>query len=314
MSPSPVRLDKESLFADLGYLPHPGQLEVHRSRALRRVLACGSRWGKSTCAAMEAVAAALDPRDVSKGWVVGPTYELAQLIYQRVLEVLEKKLAHRIVAIVPREHRIQIRNLSGGLSEIRARSADNPDSLLGEGLDWVVVDEAARLKASIWEEHLSQRLIDRGGWALLLSTPRGKNWFHKLYKRGQGKDPDFASWRCPSWTNPHLDREVIEREKGRLDEAAYLAEYGAEFVGNEIDRCDVCGDPDPEASGMVVLTRDEELVSCWECGNPVSKNGRAVRGVMNGEPRLDVVHLFPGRGEVALPFETSADPALPPAR
>jgi hypothetical protein len=35
--------------------------------------------------------------------------------------------------------------MAGGQSEIRAKSADNPISLLGEGLDWVVVDEAARV-------------------------------------------------------------------------------------------------------------------------------------------------------------------------
>jgi hypothetical protein len=38
---SALRLDREKLFERLGYKPHPGQLEVHRSRALRRVLACG---------------------------------------------------------------------------------------------------------------------------------------------------------------------------------------------------------------------------------------------------------------------------------
>jgi hypothetical protein len=34
-----VALDKIAFFRDLGYQPHPGQLEVHRSRAPRRVVA-----------------------------------------------------------------------------------------------------------------------------------------------------------------------------------------------------------------------------------------------------------------------------------
>ena len=47
MSQAPPRLqiDKRALFHDLGYEPHPGQLEVHLSSAPRRVLACGARWG-----------------------------------------------------------------------------------------------------------------------------------------------------------------------------------------------------------------------------------------------------------------------------
>ena len=70
-------IDREKVFEDLGYRPHSGQLEVHRSGALRRILACGARWGKTRCAAMEALVAALEPREESMGWVVAPTYELA---------------------------------------------------------------------------------------------------------------------------------------------------------------------------------------------------------------------------------------------
>ena len=42
-----VRLNKPALFQQLGYEPHAGQLAVHRSKAKRRVLACGVRWGKT---------------------------------------------------------------------------------------------------------------------------------------------------------------------------------------------------------------------------------------------------------------------------
>ncbi|MGH9363379.1 MAG: hypothetical protein ACRD2T_15835 [Thermoanaerobaculia bacterium] len=69
-----MRLRKEPFFRDLGYKPHPGQLAVHRSTAPRRVLACGVRWGKTRCAAMEGLAAAMEPKPLSRGWVVAPTY------------------------------------------------------------------------------------------------------------------------------------------------------------------------------------------------------------------------------------------------
>jgi len=179
-------IDKEQLFADLGYRPHPGQLEVHRSRAPRRVLACGVRWGKSLSAAMEGIAAALQPCDRSFGWVVAPTYELADKIFREIVLYVSMHLRSRIVRLTERE--LLLINLGGGRSAVRAKSADNPDSLLGEGLDWLIVDEAARLKPEIWQAYLSQRLIDKQGWALLISTPRGKGWFYELYRRGQ--DPE----------------------------------------------------------------------------------------------------------------------------
>src|SRR5678815_4878676 len=76
-----ARLNKEALFARLEYEPTPGQLEVHRSRAPRRVLACGVRWGKSTLAAHEAIAAAMIPAEHSIGWVVAPTYDLSRRVF-----------------------------------------------------------------------------------------------------------------------------------------------------------------------------------------------------------------------------------------
>src|SRR5262245_23104441 len=136
MPKTTLKIDKEKLFADLGYKPHSGQLEIHRSGARRRVLACGVRWGKSLSAAMEGVAAALAPCDRSFGWVVAPTYELADKIYREVLLVVTIHVHSRIVKLTERE--IVLLNLGGGKSTIRAKSADNTDSLLGEGLDWLI--------------------------------------------------------------------------------------------------------------------------------------------------------------------------------
>jgi len=148
-----LELSKRALFQSLGYEPHEGQWAVHESMASRRVLACGVRWGKSLCAGMEAVAAALVPSERSFGWVCGPTYDLADKVFREVTYIVARHLQHRIVSLKDSERRIVLRNLGGGLSEIRAKSADNPVSLLGEGLDYLIVDEAARLRPHIWEGH-----------------------------------------------------------------------------------------------------------------------------------------------------------------
>ena len=179
---------------------------------------------------MEAVIAALEPRKRSCGWVLGPTYDLADKIFREVIVVVMEHLRHRIITFKESEKRLLLRNMGGGVSEIRAKSADNPVSLLGEGLDWLIVDEAARLKPVIWQSHLSQRLIDKRGWALLISTPRGKGWFYDLFLRGQGRDPEYRSWNSPSWENPHLDRALIEQERTRLPERVFNQEYGGQFL------------------------------------------------------------------------------------
>ncbi len=302
-----MRLDKRALFATVGYAPHPGQARVHRSKAPRRVLACGVRWGKSTCAVYECVAALMEPREVSIGWVCAPTYDLAERIYRRVVSVVDRHFHHRVLERNERERKLVVCNLGGGRSELRAKSADNPDSLLGEGLDYLVVDEATRLSASIWEEHLSQRLIDKRGWALLLSTPSGWSWFAKLHRRGlKDRDADYKSWNAPSWENPRLTRSVIEAERGRLSADNFDEQYGGEFVGENPFPCDVCGGPSPDVIGMVLLRDDEQLAECAECGKPVDEKGHtlvrreASGAVMFQSIRLVerpgcVVHLPPGK-------------------
>ncbi len=225
-----ARFKKSAFFRDLGYEPHAGQVEIHASPAQRRVVACGVRWGKTLCAAMEGVAAAMEPKSRSMGWVVAPTYDLADKVYREIVLIVAEHLRHRIVTLKENERKLVLTNMAGGLSEIRAKSADNPISLLGEGLDWVIVDEAARLKPSIWEGHLSQRLLDKQGWALLISTPKGKGWFYDLYRRGQGQDPDYQSWNYPSKTNPYLDAEAIEEERTRLPERVFREQYEAAFL------------------------------------------------------------------------------------
>ena len=296
MSGSELRLRKRELFAYLGYKPHPGQVAVHKSLAPRRVLACGVRWGKSTCAAMEAVAAMMAPSNSSLGWVVGPTYDLTERILRPVDEILRTKLSHRIVDIRPRERRIIIRNLAGGLSEVRAKSADNPDSLLGEGLDWLIIDEATRIKREVWESLLLQRLIDRKGWALLVSTPRGRDWYFQLYKRGQtDREPDYASWASPSWDNPHLSKELIEAERKRLPKETFDQEFAAEFIGHDLEPCELCGGPSPDIPGFVMLRGNRKLDKCPECGLWVNENGNTVMGMWpDGRPHLKIIDIRDG--------------------
>ena len=225
------RFDKLRFFADVGYEPHPGQLEIHQDDHPRRIVACGVRWGKTVCAAAEGLAAAMTPRERSIGWVAAPTYDLANKVFREIVLTAQRHLRHRIVRVSDSAGVIELRNMAGGISEVRAKSADNPVSLLGEGLDWLIVDEASRLKPGIWQAHLSERLIDKKGWALLISTPNGKGYFHGLYRLGQeGRDPAYRSWNKPSWTNPLLDSELIEDQRRQVPERVFLQEYGAQFI------------------------------------------------------------------------------------
>lgn len=290
----PLRLRKSDLFRSLGYEPHAGQLEVHRCRAKRRVVACGTRWGKSTLGVYEAIAELLQPREHALGWIVAPTYELTSRIFARVVEVLHEKLKHRIRAYSLRGHWISVINLGGGVSELRAKTADRPSGLLGEALDFVIIDEATTVRDEVFDDHIAPRLVDRKGRALLLSTPGGPNWFYKEFRRGQhGKDSEYASFAKPTWTNPHVPAEAIEAERKRLGGELFMQQYGAEFLGVENFPCDTCGGPSVEmVSCTVVFDGGDDPPLCPECGKYVDEKGRTKVWLIDGKhPYTMAVHV-----------------------
>src|ERR1051325_6723078 len=104
------RMHKPALFEMLGYAPHPGQIEIHRSSAQRRIVACGVRWGKTLAAAMEGLAAAMQPADRSVGWVVAPTYDLCDRVFREVAIIAAEHLRHRIVSLKEHDRRLILRN------------------------------------------------------------------------------------------------------------------------------------------------------------------------------------------------------------
>jgi predicted phage terminase large subunit-like protein len=113
---------------------------------------------------------------------------------------------------------------------VQVKSADNPATLRGEGLDLVVVDETAHIPKFVeaWQQSLRPALSDRQGRAIFISTPRGFNWFWELYKKAE-TEADWASFQHPTWDNPFIEPEEIESAK-KLPQLVFRQEYGAEFV------------------------------------------------------------------------------------
>jgi len=123
------------------------------------------------------------------------------------------------------DRRIEFNN--GG--SISVRSADNPDSLRGPGLDGVFLDEAAFLSVEAWEKALRPALSDKQGWAMLASTPNGRNWFHDLFKRSAAW-PNWQRWQLPSSCNPLVTVAELCQIKASIGPRAYAQEHDAQFT------------------------------------------------------------------------------------
>jgi hypothetical protein len=232
-------------------------------------------------------------------------------VFRIVVEIVQKHFKHRVRTLSEREQRIVLTNFGGGVSEARGKSADRPATLLGEGLEWMIVDEAAQFHREAWDQHLSQRLVDRNGWALMVSTPRGPGWFYRMFRRGQRKiDAAYESWSMPSTANPHLDATAIEAERARLPADIFRQEYEGAFINVASEPCEMCKGPRHGALGVIFLQGETEPTRCPECEGVVDKNGDSVVGLSpDGSPRLTIIREFGtdwplGCPEVLISFET----------
>ena len=199
--------------------PHIGQSKVHNDSARFKVLRAGRRWGKTRLGVMECLDTA------SKGgraWWVSPTYKTGEVGW-RPLRTLASKVPG---AEIRRSERMIVLPTGGSVT---VRSADNPDSLRGESLDFVVMDECAFMQEDAWTEALRPALADRKGRALFISTPKGRNWFFNLWNQASSQ-PQWAAFHFTSYDNPYIDNAEIDAARGTLPEATFLQEFLAEFV------------------------------------------------------------------------------------
>lgn len=163
-------------------------------------------------------------------WIVGPSMDLAEKEFRVAWDLIVNR---GMIPVRRKSERELFMQLQNG-THIECRSEENPDQLIGEGLDGVVLAEAARLKARTWDQYIRPALADRRGWAFFTSTPRGFNWFEEFWRRGQpGSEKRFhnwESWTIPSKENPILSREEIEEARATSTPEAFAQEWEAKFI------------------------------------------------------------------------------------
>lgn len=199
---------------------HRSQHEVCDNLGRFSVLCAGRRYGKTRLGTLLCIAKAAERKHC---WWVGPNYPTASVGWRML-----RQLAMQIPGAEIREADKRITLPTGGW--VQVRSADAPESLRGEGLDFVVIDEVAHIAkfGEAWEQALRPALSDRQGGALFISTPKGYNHFYELWQKGEAEG--WARWQMPSWANPFLAQSEIDAAKRDLPALVFRQEYGAEFV------------------------------------------------------------------------------------
>ena len=203
---------------------HEAQQNVADSNARWKILCAGRRFGKSRLGVQLCLRTALAGK---RAWWVAPTYSIARVGWRDIQESARSfpEALEPEISLVNMEVKFP---QTGG--SIAVRSADTPHRLRGEGLDFLVMDEAAFVKPDVWQQVLRPTLTERKGGALFISTPIGmNNWFYELWEMAEGRD-DWERFQYPSWSNPLVDKEEVEQAKTEVGSIVYAQEYLAEFV------------------------------------------------------------------------------------
>lgn len=205
-------------------LLHPAQLKVYQNRTRFTVVLGGRRFGKTRLAIYILITESI--KKVGVYWWIVPVRDVGRPAWRQL-----KKFVLRIYPESKINDTLKVIEIPNG-SIIELKSADNPDSLKGEGLSGVVIDECAQVKEGTWTESIRPALADKQGWALFIGTPKGKNWFYHLYMQADKLD-SWSRFTFTTYDNPFILRSEIDDARKSMSDREFRQEHLAEFVSDE---------------------------------------------------------------------------------
>lgn len=228
------------------WIPHKGQKIVLKSKSREKIICAGRRWGKSVLAAYIVVKRFLElvPTGSVKIWIVAPTYDLTNKVFNyvsRFLLLYDKRFAKHISGGTGRPYTLKLNQDVW----IECKSTDSVIGLLGEELDLIVADEAPLIGDNTYRQYILPTTISRRKTEVIyIGTPRGKGWYYNKWINSIDGESrfHFKSIDGVDVTQAELDRIRSEYP----DEKLYLQEYEAEFME---DASQVFRDVDDIAKG-----------------------------------------------------------------
>lgn len=204
---------------------HTGQQQLAAEQRRFNVACMGRRWGKTKFGIdlLLSKGGALDGRPC--GWFA-PAYKYLDEAWRETIKVLSPVIASKH----SQQHRIEL--ITGG--SVEYWTMDSPDAGRSRKYALVIIDEAAIASnlEECWNEGIRPTLADLQGIAWMLSTPKGHNYFKKLYDKA-GDNPEWARWQMPTSRNPHILPSEITALKEDLPNIVFQQEILAQFVDLE---------------------------------------------------------------------------------
>ena len=215
------------------FTPHIGQKQIIQEFADTKhkfgVVASPRQYGKSLLG-QNLLLYWLLQHPKQKGAWISPIYNQSKKVFQELVGA-----AHEII-VEKNKADLSIKFVNG--STLLFLSAERYDSIRGFSFTHVVIDEGAFIKEQAINEAIMPTLTAIGKKCLIISTPKGKNWFYNYWMRGNQRNETYISFKGDSLDNPYADKEFIEEQRRSLPDDIYRQEYLAEFTdaGSEVFR------------------------------------------------------------------------------
>lgn len=235
----------ESLIHLDKFVPRDYQKQVFKAFEVdgyrRLLIIWGRRAGKDICAFNLMIRQAV----VHKGiyYYILPSYSQARkTIWDSITNSGMRFLDYIPPQMVERTNATEMKIVLINGSLIQLLGSDNINSIVGTNPRGIVYSEYALQNEKAWS-FLRPVLAANKGWAVFISTPRGKNFFYTMYK---------VALELPEWhvikqgvsETRHIDLDILQREREQMSTELFEQEYNVSFergvegsiFGKELDR------------------------------------------------------------------------------
>jgi hypothetical protein len=184
-------------------------------------------------------------------YIIAPTYDQVTDIYYPLINY-ELRMEHHAI----KSSKDLGRFIFPNNVELRLLSYEAVERMRGKGAYFVVWDEVSSCKRGIdpkeaWQSIIQPAIMTRwsekralefgaksSGRALVISTPKGYNYFYEMYNYREN-DPLWKSYHYDYHESPFLDPVEIDSAALNMDPIKFASEYKASFAesGNSVFYC-----------------------------------------------------------------------------
>lgn len=186
-----------------------------------KVIAAGRRFGKSYLSTYFIMTKAIQKK--GNYFFVSPTFQQSRQIIWNILKDKSRPITKKV-----NESRLELELINGSI--IFLKGADRPDTMRGVSLSGVVLDEFGTIRNPdyVWADVLRPALSDQLGWAMFISSPKGRNYFYDLYNSAKDNQ-DWGSWQFTTLDGGYVSESEVITARNELDNRTFRQEYEASF-------------------------------------------------------------------------------------